>query len=52
MLEPSVLKPHTIAYYVQIIMLLICRKTIDAETVIFAVVQLICEAIIARIKQY
>ena len=40
------------AYYVQIIILLILRKTINAETVMFAVVQLIRGAIIAVIKQY
>ena len=39
-------------YYVQIIILLIFRKTINAETVMFAVVQLIRGAIIAVIKQY
>ena len=41
-----------VIYNVQIIILLIFRKTINAETVIFAVVQLIRGAIIAVIKQY
>ena len=40
------------SYYVKIIVLLIFRKTINAETVMFAVVQLIRGAIIAVIKQY
>ena len=39
-------------YYVQIIVLLIFRKTINAGTVMFAVVQLIRGAIIAVSKQY
>ena len=43
---------HVLEYYVQIIILLIFRKTINAETVMFAVVQLIRGAILAVIKQY
>ena len=43
---------NIVYYYVQIIMLLIFRKIINAETVMFAVVQLIRGAIIAVIKQY
>ena len=39
-------------YYAQIVILLIFRKTINAGTVMFAVVQLIRGAIIAVIKQY
>ena len=39
-------------YYAQIIIVLIFRKTINAETVMFAVVQFIRGAIIAVIKQY
>ena len=39
-------------YYVQIIILLIFRQTNNAETVMFAVVQLIRGANIAVIKQY
>ena len=39
-------------YYAQIIFLWIVRKTVDAETVMFAVVQLIRGAIIAVNKQY
>ena len=49
---PSAARSAPEEYYVQIIMLLIFRKTINAETVRFAVVQLIRGAIIAVSKQY
>ena len=46
------LRRKVVVYYAHIIILLIFRQTINAETVMFAVVQLSCGAIIAVIKQY